>query len=386
MTEGSRAPSLPPGVAAPLTANNRDDRSGVIVVVSAVSLSVALVFLGIRVYIQKVRRTIKLDDILLLCATLIFCIQSSFVFSQVHNGWGKRERLLQAQRRDTMLKDAYVSDLLYISTLYVSKCSGSFFYLRISPGRTLSRAVWCVVLLTTLWLIASVLLVGLRCNISVPWTDVTAECSSLFPRWAVICVFDAIIEVAIAGISIILVRDIQIAYRRKVQIILALSSRVFVIIPATLRLYYLHQQLLSVDPTYDCTYATLCTQIQLVYILLASTVPCLKPFLAAYEGSDAKLTFRGHSGTPRDSKLSSRDEEKDGVGRIDDDSEDRGRQSIRLPRRIARQHRRKNSGQLLIPVHPSKPEAATQPCTISTGKNPQVCCDTSRASTSPMRP
>ncbi|KAI1959547.1 hypothetical protein LOZ58_004356 [Ophidiomyces ophidiicola] len=298
MTEGSRAPSLPPGVAAPLTANNRDDRSGVIVVVSAVSLSVALVFLGIRVYIQKVRRTIKLDDILLLCSTLIFCIQSSFVFSQVHNGWGKRERLLQAQRRDTMLKYAYVSDLLYISTLYVSKCSGSFFYLRISPGRTLSRAVWCVVLLTTLWLIASVLLVGLRCNISVPWTDITAECSSLFSRWAVICVFDAIIEVAIAGISIILVRDIQIAYRRKVQIILALSSRVFVIIPATLRLYYLYQQLLSMDPTYDCTYATLCTQIQLVYILLASTVPCLKPFLAAYEGSDAKLTFRGLLVTP----------------------------------------------------------------------------------------
>ncbi|KMP00311.1 hypothetical protein CIHG_02283 [Coccidioides immitis H538.4] len=272
-------PSLPEGVLDPLTANNHKDRGGLIIVVSSISLSVALILLVIRTYIQIIRRTIKLDDILLLAATLIYCIQSSFVFLQVHHGW---------------------ADILYIFTLYISKCSGSFFYLRISPGRILLFAVWTVVSIATIWTVSSLLLVSLRCDTDDPWIDITAKCSILLRRWEIIGGLDMFIELVTAATSVILVHDIQISRRQKLQIILALSSRIVVFVPAILRLHYLRQQFYSTDPTYDGTYTTICAQIQLGYLLVANTIPCLKPFIAAYEGSDAKPTFRGYSDTVTD--------------------------------------------------------------------------------------
>lgn len=63
-------PALPLGVYAPLAVNNHEDRGGLIIVISAFALGVALVFLAIRGYIQQIRRTVWLDDVLLLVATV----------------------------------------------------------------------------------------------------------------------------------------------------------------------------------------------------------------------------------------------------------------------------------------------------------------------------
>ncbi|EAS35094.3 uncharacterized protein CIMG_00448 [Coccidioides immitis RS] len=354
-------PSLPEGVLDPLTANNHKDRGGLIIVVSSISLSVALILLVIRTYIQIIRRTIKLDDILLLAATLIYCIQSSFVFLQVHHGWGKIHELLDSYPHGPMLKAAYVADILYIFTLYISKCSGSFFYLRISPGRILLFAVWTVVSIATIWTVSSLLLVSLRCDTDDPWIDITAKCSILLRRWEIIGGLDMFIELVTAATSVILVHDIQISRRQKLQIILALSSRIVVFVPAILRLHYLRQQFYSTDPTYDGTYTTICAQIQLGYLLVANTIPCLKPFIAAYEGSDAKPTFRGYSVSPRDSRIPSQYEESFS------EMKSCGRKDHRLSRErplsdhsAFRRHTRRGSGQSSLSMHTLKKSTGHQ--------------------------
>lgn len=67
-------PALPSGVLTPLTVNSHEDRGGLIIIVSALSLGVTLVLLAIRAYIQQIRRTIRLDDILLFAATVRFLL------------------------------------------------------------------------------------------------------------------------------------------------------------------------------------------------------------------------------------------------------------------------------------------------------------------------
>lgn len=55
------------------------------------------------------------------------------------------------------------------------------------------------------------------------------------------------------------------------------------ILVCSLRLYYLNLEILSSNPTLTGVAAVCCTQIQLGYAIMATTIPCLKPFMAAYE-------------------------------------------------------------------------------------------------------
>lgn len=54
-----------------------------------------------------------------------------------------------------------------------------------------------------------------------------------------------------------------------------------VIAPALLRLFYLNQEIASSDPTLHGVLASVFTQIQISYAIVAATIPCLRPFMAA---------------------------------------------------------------------------------------------------------
>jgi hypothetical protein len=54
-----------------------------------------------------------------------------------------------------------------------------------------------------------------------------------------------------------------------------------VIAPALLRIFYLNQEFTSSDPTLHGVLASVCTQIQISYAIVAATIPCLRPFMAA---------------------------------------------------------------------------------------------------------
>jgi hypothetical protein len=54
-----------------------------------------------------------------------------------------------------------------------------------------------------------------------------------------------------------------------------------VIIPTAFRLYYLSDEFSSSDPTLDGVFASICTQIEISYAIIAATTPCLRPFMTA---------------------------------------------------------------------------------------------------------
>ena len=76
--------------------------------------------------------------------------------------------------------------------------------------------------------------------------------------------------------------------RRKLVVISAFAARLGVFAPLYARLVFIHQSLTSVDedPTGGITAAAAaaCLQLEIGYGILASVVPCLKPFTPAYEG------------------------------------------------------------------------------------------------------
>lgn len=63
---------------------------------------------------------------------------------------------------------------------------------------------------------------------------------------------------------------------------------------ATLRLHFLHVLKRSPDPTLYGSHVTLASQLQLGYGIVSNVIPCLKPFVAAYEGVAQQLSYQGH--------------------------------------------------------------------------------------------
>lgn len=54
-----------------------------------------------------------------------------------------------------------------------------------------------------------------------------------------------------------------------------------VIAAAALRLHYQGLELASADPSLDGVLATVCAEIELCYAVVATTIPCLRPFMFA---------------------------------------------------------------------------------------------------------
>jgi hypothetical protein len=69
-----------------------------------------------------------------------------------------------------------------------------------------------------------------------------------------------------------------------------------VIVPAALRLQYEGIELASANPSLDGVMATVCAEIELCYAVVATTIPCLRPFMFALS-----TNYGGPTTTPKTS-------------------------------------------------------------------------------------
>ncbi|OJD18038.1 hypothetical protein AJ78_01930 [Emergomyces pasteurianus Ep9510] len=275
--------ALPPRISEPLAVDTNNDHGGLIAIITAMFLGFALVSLGIRAYVRHSRHVVKKDDYALLAAMILFCIQSSVVFVQIGYGWGKSRELLTPRPQIGLFEATYAADMIYVLTHCVSKSSAALFYVRISPNRCHVLIAWGLVGLSVIWAAISMTLISLRCDHTRPWMGIGSHCLSLFPRWQFIGAFDIITEVGLSTISLCLVTSVQMAASRKIIVVLAFSSRLLVVLPASFHIHYIKRMLDSSDPTLVGSYVTVCQQLELSYGIIANTIPCLKPFMAAYE-------------------------------------------------------------------------------------------------------
>ena len=79
---------------------------------------------------------------------------------------------------------AYTNSLLYLTTEYLSKIAAPLF-IRLTPDENHVKVCHIVVMVFTLWLIASILAMALRCDLSQPWIDADdAQCAGMVTAFA----------------------------------------------------------------------------------------------------------------------------------------------------------------------------------------------------------
>ncbi|MCJ1401744.1 hypothetical protein MMC11_004961 [Xylographa trunciseda] len=346
----SPVPTGIPGQAPPFAIVGRSDQSGLVITAAAVGMGFVFVASFIRWYVRReVSNSFASDDTLIVVATIFSVLQTITVFVSVAHGFGKSKENIGPGDLASIQKAQYADDILYIITLWLTKSSAALFFMRLTPNRHHLLTAKSVLVVSTVWAVVSVFMIALRCQLTTPWMDYDRQCTNLvgrsktlvtlssrltytqFLRWQIIGAIDIITEIALFSVAIYMVQGLQMPLLRKASVVLAFSFRLLIIIPIAFRLHYINPAIWLANPPLDLSIASLLTQVELNYGIVAASIPCLRPLMKATatnfgamanrQSPDATNALRSHehyglssvASTPKSEGLRSASLEKGGV-------------------------------------------------------------------------
>ncbi|KAL5000424.1 hypothetical protein BDV10DRAFT_192980 [Aspergillus recurvatus] len=275
-------PYVPPGYSPPFQVVDDLHHGAWIIIVAALGLVLSLVSFLIRLYVRlALHPPLGKDDYVLLGATVIAVVQAALLFEACAKGLGTSIDLLGDGDVHIIQVLVITSDILYLITLYTTKCCVVGIYLRLTPQKLHNRASWGTLLLCTLWVVPAILILSVNCGLNTPWKGTGGQCKNLLPRWQFIVALDITTELILFGLAVFLLAGLFMPVKRKFTIAFAFIFRLPMIIFAILHIYYLHQSLTSPDPTLDAVPSLIWGQVELNYALVACSIFCMRPFMAA---------------------------------------------------------------------------------------------------------
>ncbi|KNG81982.1 hypothetical protein ANOM_010574 [Aspergillus nomiae NRRL 13137] len=301
---------IPPGYSPPFQVVDGSHHGAWIIITGALGLVVSLVSLLIRLYVRLVLSPpFAYDDFVLLGATIFAVVQTSLLFGAVSHGFGTAIDLLQHHQVDNI--QTALSDILYLITVYVSKCCVVGIHLRLTPQKLHNRVSWATLALCTAWIITSVSIIAINCELNRPWKGAGAQCVNLLKRWQFIVAMDILTEVLLFAVAATLLAGLFMSLKRKLPIGFAFFFRLPLVIFSILHLCALNQTIASQDPTLAAVEPIIWAQVELHYALVACSVFCLRPFMAAVStnygtAGDSNLESGSTSRTPKDQSSSSK--------------------------------------------------------------------------------
>ncbi|MCJ1436551.1 hypothetical protein MMC27_005930 [Xylographa pallens] len=278
----SAVPPAIPGQAPPFAIISSTDQSGLVILAAAVGMSFVFVASLIRWYVRReVSNSFARDDAVIMIATIFSVLQTITVFLSITHGFGKSIDVIGPNDLASIQKAQYADDILYIITLWLTKSSAALLFTRLTPSRNHVFAAKAVLAISTVWAVVSIFMIALRCQLSTPWMDYDGQCSNLFLRWQIISAVDITTEIALFAVAVYIVQGLQMPLLRKGTVVLAFTFRLLLIIPIAFRLHYINPIVWVADPPLHLSTATLLTQVEMNYGIIAATIPCLRPFMKA---------------------------------------------------------------------------------------------------------
>ncbi|KAH7076159.1 hypothetical protein FB567DRAFT_535587 [Paraphoma chrysanthemicola] len=272
-----------------------DDKRGLIVVTVAIVLAFVWVCSLIRIWLRFQSRDWKADDWSLSAATVVHTVQSGILLYTVDLGLGASQDGLELSQLQRLGRRGIATQILYVCTLFLTKCSVLFLYLRLSPGGKHKYASYGLIAASSIWLIMAIVLIVVPCNPVQFYTN-PAQCTNRWPKWQAIGALDIVTEALIFSIAIQLVWSLQMRIKAKLVVVFAFSARVPLIAIAAVRLYYLHQRFGGNNDSFAYLVAT---QWQMGYAIMSFTItgmgPFLRPFNKEYTTSYHKRSAYGNS-------------------------------------------------------------------------------------------
>ncbi|KAJ0426479.1 hypothetical protein BJY00DRAFT_272262 [Aspergillus carlsbadensis] len=275
-------PTVLPGQSPPFQVVDDQHHGAWIIITAALCLVLSIVSFLIRLYVRlALNPPFGSDDWVFLGATAIAVIQASLVFGACSEGLGTAIVLLKDDQVDKIQRLLGVSDILYLITLFTTKCCVVGIYLRLTPQRLHNLLSWGTLALCTLWVVPAIFILTINCGFNRPWRGEGGHCKDEVARWQFIVALDIATEIILSGLAVLLLAGLQMPLKRKITIASAFFFRLPMIIFAVLHIHYLQRDIHTEDPTLDLVNAIIWAQVELHFSLIACSVFCLRPFMAA---------------------------------------------------------------------------------------------------------
>ena len=133
----------------------------------------------------------------------------------------------------------WTSDLLYVTSLCLSKLSIAFLFRRFSAAPQRIRTFSIFVAAAAVYGLIGIMIVALQQDILHPWRHSEATASSTLHRWIAFGAFGIALDVAALAAPFYLIWGIQMDVRSKTRVAIAFWFRGPVIVLSSLRLFSL---------------------------------------------------------------------------------------------------------------------------------------------------
>ncbi|KAJ5669388.1 hypothetical protein N7462_010458 [Penicillium macrosclerotiorum] len=371
-------PYVPPGQSPPFEVVDEYHHGAWIIITVALGLVVSVVCFLIRLYVRLMLiPPFARDDFVLLGATIVAGVQSTLIFYACSLGFGTSMIFLDDTRLNQIQTLIAISDTIALIILFLSKGCVLAIYLRLTPQKPHNRASWATLALCTAWLIPAVLILLVNCELNKPWRTQGGECKNLFKRWQFIGAVDIITEIIIFALAVILLKGLFMSVRRKLAIGFAFIFRfplsvqgefkeelaykytllASLILFAILHISNLNSALNDADVTLAAVEPTLWLQVEVHYALVACSVFCLRPFMAAVStnygtagdsslesstsrsrGTEGSSKSGSNSNSASGSNSASRSRSLSRVQRKRTGASSRSKSRSRIPRSLSKEH------------------------------------------------
>ncbi|RAL07833.1 uncharacterized protein BO97DRAFT_428986 [Aspergillus homomorphus CBS 101889] len=244
-------------------------------------------------------RTLQWDDGTVLIALFFAIGQSATILIGTKYGMGNTVPPLTEHEMMHVEKVLYVSDLLYVVALSLAKISVFQLLGRLTVRTWQRRLAQWSALAVMIWTVSVFLVLCFRCGASQPWRLSSSHCINTFIFWAAIAPLDIISELTLCALPIFIVKPVQVRIGKKAAVVAAFIFRLFVIITTITRLHYLRRTFSSQDhnPIPTIFAPTITTQCVLCTSVLSACIPCLKPFLDAFDTGMLHVALHKHDGS-----------------------------------------------------------------------------------------
>ncbi|ROW18191.1 hypothetical protein VPNG_00245 [Cytospora leucostoma] len=232
-----------------------------------------------------------LDDYLLATATAIHFAQAGVVFSGLSHGLAKFNSITTESQWELSGRAFFVSEILAVIALSLSKCSVWALLLRIfMAGGAFNdwRVKTCLgfVFLGAAWGVVAVIGITTSCDPESMLSPGRANhCPGQPARWQTITIIDIVTEVLGCLLPVVLVWSLNMPTRNRFHVFLAFSFRLPLVALSIIHLKYTRGYLQSTEPLFAVTATLLCQQAMLAWSLISATIPNIKSFMRVFNFS-----------------------------------------------------------------------------------------------------
>ncbi|KAK4574440.1 hypothetical protein LTR86_001281 [Recurvomyces mirabilis] len=200
------------------------------------------------------------------------------LYLAVSNGYGKKTASEVSAYSSNALKLHFSSQLLYVASIGLSKCSTAAFIGSLTRDKRQKRVSYLVTAVMAVWTLASVLALAILGDAFEHIADDSEAVATVYQRWLGIEVSGAVLEIVLWTYSITLVWGLSMPLGRRLKVVAVFGGRLLLLPIVAGRLYFLHTA--TKDP--NLYLADIFTQGIINFALMAECALCLKPFLQAF--------------------------------------------------------------------------------------------------------